>query len=144
MLGPATANVGTVQGGSKINIVPDRCEAELDIRTIPAQGRAGFVEEVTALLRKSRPDLQVDLIRRHAPLDTDAGHWGVHALEAAGGRCVGAPWFCDGSILASEGGIPSVAAGPGDIAQAHTADEFVELDELGRGTEFYARFLRGL
>lgn len=144
LLGPATANVGTIHGGSKINIVPDRCEAELDIRTIPAHGRAGFVAEVTALLTRSCPDLQVDLIRRHAPLDTDAAHWGIRALEAAGGRCVGAPWFCDGSILASEGGIPSVAAGPGNIAQAHTADEFVELDELRRGVEFYGRFLRSL
>ena len=144
LLGPATANVGTVHGGSKINIVPDRCEAELDLRTIPAQGRAGFVDEVVALLKQACPDLQADLIRRHAPLDTDAAHWGVRALEAAGGRCVGAPWFCDGSILAAEGGIPSVAAGPGSIAQAHTADEWAEVDELRRGVEFYGRFLRNL
>lgn len=146
LLGPATANVGTIRGGSKINIVPDRCEAELDVRTVPAQGRAGFVEEVVAFLRTTAacPDLEADLIRRHAPLDTAADHWGVRALEAAGGRCVGAPWFCDGSILASEGGTPSVAAGPGFIAQAHTADEFLDLDELRRGVEFYRRFLLSL
>ena len=63
----------------------------------------------------------------------------MRALEAAGGRCVGAPWFCDGSVLAAAG-IPAVAAGPGDIAQAHTADEWLAEDELLAGVEFYKRF----
>ncbi len=64
----------------------------------------------------------------------------MRALEAAGGRCVGAPWFCDGSVLQA-GGIPAVAAGPGDIAQAHTADEWLAEDDLRAGVEFYKRFL---
>ena len=53
---------------------------------------------------------------------------------------MGAPWFCDGSLLQA-GGIPAVAAGPGDIAQAHTADEWLAEDDLREGVEFYKRFL---
>ena len=63
----------------------------------------------------------------------------MQALVAAGGQCLGAPWFCDGSVL-SAAEIPSVAAGPGDIAQAHTADEFLAEADLLAGVEFYKRF----
>ncbi len=140
LLGAATANVGIIGGGSKVNIVPDTCEVELDLRTLPAQDRPGFLEEVYALLRRACPDLGIELIRTHAPLHTAPDHPCVRALETAGGRCVGAPWFCDGSVLAAAG-IPAVAAGPGDIAQAHTADEFLAEDDLLAGVEFYKRFL---
>ena len=140
VLGAATASVGVIAGGSKINIVPETCMVELDLRTVPAQGRAGFLDEVGARLRRACPDLGIEHIRSHAPLHTPTDHPCVRALEAAGGRCVGAPWFCDGSVLAAAG-IPAVAAGPGDIAQAHTADEWLAEDELRAGVEFYKRFL---
>ena len=139
ILGAATASVGVVGGGSKVNIVPDACTAELDLRTVPAQDRAGFVDEVRAILQRACPGVEVDLIRRHAPLHTPPEHPCVQALVAAGGSCVGAPWFCDGSVL-SAAGIPAVAAGPGDIAQAHTADEFLAESDLLAGVEFYKRF----
>jgi acetylornithine deacetylase/succinyl-diaminopimelate desuccinylase-like protein len=142
VLGVPTASAGVVRGGSKVNIVPEACTLELDLRTVPAQDQAKLVEEVRARLRGAVADVQVELIRKHQPLYTSPAHPCVQALIAAGGRCVGAPWFCDGSLLASAGGIPSVAAGPGDIAQAHTADEWLAEEDLRRGVRFYADFLR--
>jgi acetylornithine deacetylase/succinyl-diaminopimelate desuccinylase-like protein len=142
VLGRSTVSVGTVRGGSKVNIVPDTCVIELDVRTIPSHDQGGLIEEVRAILVRAGVGVQVELIRKHAPLATDPGHPCVQALMAAGGRCVGAPWFCDGSLLAAVGGIPSVAAGPGDIAQAHTADEWLAEEDLRRGVRFYADFLR--
>ena len=139
VLGAATASVGIIGGGSKVNIVPDACAAELDIRTVPAQDRPDFLDEVRALLQRACPGLEVELLRQHVPLHTPPEHPGVQALVAAGGRCVGAPWFCDGSVL-SAAGIPAVAAGPGDIAQAHTADEFLAEADLLAGVKFYKRF----
>jgi acetylornithine deacetylase/succinyl-diaminopimelate desuccinylase-like protein len=143
VLGAPTASAGVVRGGSKVNIVPDACALELDLRTIPAQqDRTKLVDEVTALLRQAVADVKVELIRAHQPLYTAPTHPCVQALMAAGGHCVGAPWFCDGSLLASAGGIPSVAAGPGNIAQAHTVDEWLAEDDLARGVQFYTDFLR--
>ena len=141
LLGAATASVGTITGGSKINIVPEACAVDLDLRTVPAQDREDFVAEVTATLRRSCPDLGVEFIRSHRPLYTRPDHACIRALEAAGGRCVGAPWFCDGTVLANAG-IPSVAAGPGSIAQAHTADEWLREDDLRAGVAFYQDFFR--
>ena len=143
-LGHATASLGVLRGGVKINVVPDLAEAELDVRTLPgAQQEDGFVEEVAAILRRAAPGVEVELIRRHRPMVTDRAHPLVGKLEAAGGRCVSAAWFCDGALLA-HGGIPSVAAGPGSIAQAHTADEFLAVSDLEEGVAFYRRFLERL
>jgi acetylornithine deacetylase len=55
----------------------------------------------------------------------------------------GAPWFSDAAHL-SAGGVPSICIGPGAIDQAHTADEFIEIDALKAGAEFFIRFVRGL
>ena len=52
-------------------------------------------------------------------------------------KIVGAPWFCDAAVLASQGGIPSVAAGPGSIEQAHTQDEWISEKDLELGADFY-------
>jgi acetylornithine deacetylase len=49
-------------------------------------------------------------------------------------------FFCDAAVLAA-GGLPSVVFGPGDIAQAHTADEFVELEQLYLATEIVLALL---
>ncbi len=45
-LGPLTFNLGTIQGGSKINIVPDLCEAKIDIRTLPGQDLAPLLDSL--------------------------------------------------------------------------------------------------
>jgi len=139
ILGSPTASVGTIRGGSKINIVPDFCEVSVDFRTIPAQDRPGFVEGIVEELRKVCPDLEATW-HQSRPLWTDPAHPLVGALERAGGIPCGAPWFCDAAIFAA-GGIPAVAVGPGSIAQAHTNDEWISLDDLGGGVAFYKAFL---
>ena len=143
-LGHATANLGVLRGGEKINVVPDHAVAELDLRTLPGdQQEDRFITRVAGVLRKASPSLEVALLRRHRPMVTDRAHPLVGKLEAAGGKCVSAAWFCDGALLA-HAGIPSVAAGPGRIAQAHTTDEFLSVEDLERGVAFYRRFLESL
>jgi acetylornithine deacetylase len=52
-------------------------------------------------------------------------------------------YFCDAAPLA-EGGIPAVVFGPGDIAQAHTRDEWISVESLEGGAQVLESFLRGL
>jgi acetylornithine deacetylase len=56
---------------------------------------------------------------------------------------VGVNYFCDAAVLAQKG-IPGVVFGPGDIAQAHTADEWISLSELERGKDLLLSFLKTL
>lgn len=145
VLGNSTLNVGMIRGGTRTNIVPDLCTISLDIRFTPAVHRAGIASLLQGFLADHQ--LPATIAREKdaicAPLDTPADHPLVQQLAACGGGLTGAPWFCDAAWLAAVG-IPAVAAGPGSIAQAHTADEWVALDELERGVRFYRDFLEGI
>jgi acetylornithine deacetylase/succinyl-diaminopimelate desuccinylase-like protein len=137
-LGSPTVSAGTIRGGSKTNIVPDSCELEVDVRTIPGQDP----EEITRAIREISPGIEIT-VWESAALNTDPSHPLVQLLQRCGGRLVGAPWFCDAAVFA-EAGIPAVAAGPGSIAQAHTNDEWLAIADLEAGVTFYSEFLEGL
>lgn len=133
VLGAPTISVGVIRGGSAANIVPDRCEAEVDRRLIPGEQAERIVAEL-----RDRLGVEIETIRQCPPLFTPPDHPFIRAL---GVPVCGAPWFCDAAVFAAHG-IPAIAFGPGDIAQAHTADEFLELAELHRATEILERFLK--
>jgi acetylornithine deacetylase/succinyl-diaminopimelate desuccinylase-like protein len=136
-----------VHGGTQPNIVPDRCEIQIDRRTIPGEVDREVQREIVAFLRaegvpvelmNSKPngcmametDFDLPLVRQFMSMSGQKGPLGVD-------------FFCDAAIL-SAGGTPCVVFGPGNIAQAHTADEWISLRSLERGTELLTRFLRSL
>lgn len=137
-LGAPTISAGTIRGGTKSNIVPDFCEASVDVRTIPGQTLDGVI----AKLRAACPDVEISTWQA-APMFTDPAHPVIRALEGCGAECGGAPWFCDAASFA-EAGTPAVAVGPGSIAQAHTKDEFIARADLEAGVDFFRRFLGSL
>jgi acetylornithine deacetylase/succinyl-diaminopimelate desuccinylase-like protein len=94
-------------------------------------------------MRRACPGLEVIRIAGSEALDTDPAHPLVTKLVEAGGRPAGAAWFCDAAIFSSRG-VPAVAVGPGSIAQAHTEDEFIAVDDLEAGVDFFKRFLASL
>jgi len=138
LLGHSTLSVGTIRGGSKTNIVPDHCEATLDIRIIPGIDPLQIIN----LIEESASGVNV-AYQGSMPLFTDPAHPLVAKLSALGASPVGAPWFCDAAVFAAKG-IPSVALGPGSIAQAHTADEFISVADLEAGADFFEQLLRSL
>ncbi len=138
VLGTPTFNIGTIVGGSKVNIVPDRCEVKVDMRTVPGQNAQPLLDA----LAEKFPFLEV-AVRNSRPLFTDPAHPLIAKLGDCGAPPVGAPWFCDGAIFA-EAGSPAVALGPGSIAQAHIADEWISLADLEAGTAFFEKFLKAL
>jgi acetylornithine deacetylase/succinyl-diaminopimelate desuccinylase-like protein len=140
-LGPSTLSVGTISGGSKVNIVPDWCELCLDVRFAPALGEE-FLEEMKARLQGGDVGVEIEL-SVGAPLDTDPNHPLVQAFVAMGSRVVGAPWYCDASVFAAAGS-PSIALGCGSIDQAHTKDEFIEVEDLRAGARHFEGWLRAL
>jgi acetylornithine deacetylase/succinyl-diaminopimelate desuccinylase-like protein len=145
VLGHSTLNIGVIRGGTRPNIVPDHAEAELDIRITPSLTAAGgalrLLEETIASY-----ELPVSIVHPHEnpPMETDPDHPVIRRLlETGGTRLTGAPWFSDAAHL-SAGGIPGICIGPGSIDQAHTADEFITIEALEKGAEFFTRFIRGM
>ena len=147
LLGNATVNVGSISGGTQPNIVPANCTISIDRRTLPGETEAGVRRELQALLRKHKLAATIADTKGGAcePLETNFQLPLVKQFLRSVGQAqpVGVDFFCDASVL-SGGGIPSVVFGPGDIAQAHTADEWISLAALERGTGMLTRFLQSL
>ncbi len=147
LLGRRTINVGTIQGGHQPNIVPDRCRISIDRRTLPGEDEKSVARELRALFKSRGIRASLSNMRGGAcvALETDVTLPLVRGLmKTAGQRLpVGVDYFCDAAVL-SAGGIPSVVFGPGDIAQAHTANEWIEVESLCKGTDLLEAFLRGL
>jgi len=162
-LGSATVNVGVVRGGDRPPMVPARCSVQLDRRWLPQERHDEVLGEVRAIVSDlRRADPRVSAVVRemegtsafvHAPLECPADHPAVGLLsDVVGGRLpgagepIGVNFWTDGALLAARTGTPTVVCGPEDIAQAHSLDEWVALDQVRAAAEVYvefaARFLR--
>ena len=139
-LGPVTINPGTIAGGSKINIVPDQCRLEIDCRIVPGVDAGDFQRRLESVLQAVVPEAVVRLQHYSPPLDTDEALPWVQRLGKTACGFTTAPWFSDASIL---GGAhsPAVCIGPGSIAQAHTKDEHILLNDLEEGAGFFHRWM---
>jgi acetylornithine deacetylase/succinyl-diaminopimelate desuccinylase family protein len=147
ILGIGTVNVGSIQGGKQPNIVPADCIISVDRRTLPGEKVPAVLAEIKSLLRKKglNPEFRNMQPRPCLPLATDARQPLVAQLMKAAHQKtpLGVNYFSDAGVLA-EYGIPSVLFGPGDIAQAHTPDEWIALKQLEQSKDILAAFLQGL
>ena len=147
VLGRATINVGSMHGGVQPNIVPDHCVIMADRRTIPGETAANVQRELRALLKKKRLRATLTDNKENPciPMETDAKLPLVQQMLRTFGqkKPEGVDYFCDASVLASTG-TPSVVFGPGDIARAHTVDEWIPLAELDKATAMLVKFFESL
>lgn len=147
LCGPATLSVGLISGGSSVNTVPDECTIEIDRRCIPGEDGEAVVEQVRRFLQDRldfEPEFLPPWIIAHTLSDEQNGALAEQLLrqiaEIAGPhRSVGVPYGTHASRIA-ETGVPAVVFGPGSIAQAHTRDEWISLEQLQQAAEIYYRF----
>lgn len=141
LLGPPTISVGRIEGGLSVNTVPDFCRVEIDRRLIPGEAPPAAMQHFEDYLRHSNTPFSCEPPWLHCPalpdqLDTAIARQLAEVIREVTGRCEteAVPYGTDASTLALAG-IPSVVFGPGDIAQAHTADEWIELDQIDQAAE---------
>ncbi|MPZ20617.1 MAG: ArgE/DapE family deacylase [Luteitalea sp.] len=152
LVGSPTLTVGRIDGGTQVNIVPDRCTIEIDRRVIPGEAPETVFAHYRALVHRiieREPELKVHVEPPFVvdyPLETPATAAIVETVASAlrevglNDEPAGAVFGSDASKL-SAGGFPSVILGPGSIDHAHTVDEFVEVDQLERCFEIYLRLM---
>ena len=141
-LGPATLSVGRIEGGSSVNTVPDHCRVEIDRRVLPGEEPLTTPRELADYLRRHSdvPFEYSQPLFSCPPLAPDQSAELTARLElamtAVAGRCEvqAVPYATDASTLALAG-VPAVVFGPGDIARAHTCDEWIALDEVEQAAE---------
>jgi len=138
LLGKPTITVGTIEGGQAVNIVAARCEASIDCRFLPGQVYEDIARQLERGLETALPDdadvFELADIQGHAAMEADPNGPFVKNLLAGCRELTGqdAPkgvfFFADSGPF-SQVGIQCVLFGPGDIAHAHKAEEFLELDQ---------------
>jgi len=148
LLAPPTLNVGTIGGGTKINMVPDWCSASIDLRTVPGQSHRDLLDEVWRLAAATATPgirFEIHVTNDKPPLVTAADapfvETALMVAEQTLGRLPslrGAPYLTDGSLLAGTTGIPAIVCGPGSQQGAHQVDESLAVDELACAFRFYA------
>jgi acetylornithine deacetylase len=146
----STVHVGTVAGGTARNIVPLRASLHWEFRGIPGLALEEVPDRLAAFaaahvlprLRAAAPEAEVVTEREVAVpgLDPDPGSVAeALALRLAGSNRTTTVSFATEGGHFQRAGVPTVVCGPGDIAQAHKPDEYVEVAELARCLGFLER-----
>jgi len=137
-LGTGSLSIGVIEGGQAVNVVPDRCRIEIDRRTLPGETTEDVLGPVRSLVH-DLPGIDIETPYLDVPgMDVPETSGVVHLLGSAIRSVLGtaiietASYATDAGVY-SRHGIPSVVFGPGDIAQAHTAGEYIDLDQLRNG-----------
>jgi len=157
-LRPPTVNIGTIKGGDKVNVVADWCEFELDFRFLPGSQAEEVLKDIKGIIQKcakkffrhgSIPQnaLNIEIEGIQEPYSISKTHPLVAYLKKAMHRSKVKP-----IIKGSEGAtvmtffqhkrIPALACGFGSSGCAHTADEYVKIDNLYKGAFVLQEFLK--
>jgi acetylornithine deacetylase ArgE len=151
-LGTPTLSVGLIDGGVSVNTVPDDCVIEIDRRLLPGENPADSPRDFEQFLKNHpavdfpfacepvwlncpplNPARSAELTQRlGAAIDAVIGRHTVHAV----------PFGTDASTIVTAG-IPAVVFGPGDIAQAHTCDEWIDIAEMEKAEEILWKLVTG-
>ncbi len=149
LVGGPTISVGLIQGGISVNTVPDQCTIEIDRRVIPGEDALEAYQRVVdyvAAATGNDPHVSHDApyiasngldMGRNEGLATRLGE--VARAHGGGGQRIGVPYGTDAPAFDAVG-APTVVFGPGSIDQAHTCDEWIDVDQLQRAVDIYYEF----
>jgi len=151
LVGFPTLSVNVIQGGTQVNTIPDRCFIEMDRRTIPGESDQDVLGEIDKFLDElsdEKPLLEgerEDPFLTSPPMEINKDEKVVQALSDCVRYNTGIePKIRGGQFDSDAGkfvarGIPTPVFGPGDVAQAHSEDEWIEIKEVVQAAEIIAQ-----
>ncbi len=147
LLGECSMSINTIQGGKAINVVPDKCDIGIDIRTVPSQNHQDIIDDFQEIFAKlksknSQFDAEVSIVRSVGALETDSSCDFVKDFCSAVGisktRAVG--FTTDGPHFAPLG-APVVIFGPGKSHLCHKPNEYIDIDDVEKAVEYYKNII---
>lgn len=143
-----TVHVGVMNGGTQVNIVPDLCVVDMEIRYLPGEdadalaerfvfGPAGKLNDEMAA-RGAGCGVTVGDVYSYPAFSMPADDPAVLLAKRCGGKNadVKLSFGTEAGCFTQAMNIPVVVCGPGDIAQAHKPDEFVTVEQLARSRQY--------
>jgi succinyl-diaminopimelate desuccinylase len=141
-------NIGQFHGGVQVNVVPNYSEVQLDFRVISEEDKKKALE----LVRKKGQDIgeefgvqfKEEIFNYHHSIFTSLDNLYIQKfMQVAGVKEATIVKYCtDGGTIIPEKKIPFIIFGPGDIAQAHQNDEYIELESLYQSVDTFLEFLK--
>jgi succinyl-diaminopimelate desuccinylase len=147
LMGQATLNVGTIQGGLNINSVPDQATIGIDIRTVPTVDHRTLLAELS---RQLGSEVELEPMMDVQAVHTDPEQsWVQSVFEVMtpllGTRPVArtATYFTDAAALSQAyRAPPTVILGPGEPQMAHQTDEYCVIDRIPQAVGAYEEIIR--
>lgn len=153
LLGPATGNIGLIEGGVQVNFVPDRCSIQIDRRLLPFEdvqevlaGYQAVIDAVADAVPGSRFEMEHPLLYDRG-LET-AAEAPIARLSCDILRKMGYSDAVEGVAYGSDGthirelGIDTIIFGPGSIDQAHTENEYIAIDQVQAAFDYYREIIK--
>jgi acetylornithine deacetylase len=149
LVGRPSLSVGIIAGGLSVNTVPDSCSIQVDRRVLPGEDNDQARQHVIDFLRERLPselELQHEPAYLASPGLSDARNARLAARLAefarrhgGPGESVGVPYGTDAPAF-DRIGAPTVVFGPGSIAQAHTCDEWIAVEQVQKAADILTDF----
>lgn len=148
----STVHVGQISGGKALNIVPNLCTLDFEVRNLPADNLDQFIEQMReraeVIVREAQKlssvaAIEIETINVYPGLDTHPTVEAVSFLKQFAAPDTGmtkVSFGTEGGLFKQRLDVPVVVCGPGSIEQAHKPDEFIEVSQMDAGE----RFLQGL
>ncbi len=152
----STLHVGLINGGRALNIVPDTCSLDIEIRYLAQDSQTAMIENlqtqaerISQQARRLSPlaNIQIEQLNHYPGLDTHPTVEAVRFLQSLaspGTRFTKVAFGTEGGLFADRLSVPVVVCGPGSIEQAHKADEFVSCEQLRLCAELLDRLVNSL
>jgi succinyl-diaminopimelate desuccinylase len=141
VMGEPTMNVGTVEGGSGVNLVPDAARIGVDIRTVPGMDHEALLERLKQALGEAELDVFSNLPAVWTPPDNDWVQRLFELCRAASGERPEprtATYMTDAAnLLKVYAGAPTVVLGPGEPRMAHQTDEYCSMERIRQAVSLY-------
>jgi acetylornithine deacetylase len=152
LLGRGSLHASKIRGGVGMSTYPEACDLAIERRTLPGESTEKAMREITDAFQRvkaRRPEFDASVTLTTAQLPSDVSPEapivrrlrGALEREQVPVRIEGLSAWTDAALL-NEAGIPAVCFGPGDIALAHAAEEFVPIEEIGLATRVLMRVVR--
>lgn len=156
LIGPPTLNFGVIKGGTQPSSVADECSIQIDRRWTPLETLDQVFEDLEDIIKELQEedrDFKAEIRRiesnmatmDHKPMEISLDHPLVSSLKRVTGRVINKtaaivsfPGWTDASLISNFGGIDTVVLGPGDLANAHSEKEYIEVAQLFPAYSIYA------